>query len=111
MWNDISSSPATADIQCVLDSYPRLAGYHLLRVVELADGDDIQISDSFLDSLFESFDDKPWIPVHERPAVASWLDSEVAASIARERVVRALMGGPEIGHLEKTMPRDIADAL
>jgi hypothetical protein len=98
-------------LQRDLSSRPRLCGYYLLRFMQRTPTAH-PFDEGELDRLFETLDDQPWPSRTERETLApgqTWADYEVDEAAARTAVVEALVvealvGGPQIGHIEATIP-------
>ena len=103
---------AFVDLKSRLVGYRRMRGYYIVDLVSIERLRQEQVSqEELLDAVFEYFDDQPWPPKSERPSEGLWSDHEVASSVAKSVTVQALVGGPEVGHTDVTMPPDIAMKL
>lgn len=106
---EVNSAPIE-EIRGVLANHPRMHGYYLLKLVELApswrDDEDAALSDAF-----QSLDDHEWRPREQRPADQSWSGYEVAESTAKQRTISALVGGREVGHSRDTIDPQLASRI
>ena len=102
--------PLLAALKRDLEKYPRQSGYYLVDVVDVSDERNARYTDAeILDAALEELDDSSWAPPSERPQDQSWLDYLATPERAREELVAALVGGPEVGHSITTMRARVAE--
>ena len=107
---DAIQHPTLNAVLSACRAHPRMHGYYLVGVVEVADLTDRSI-DEILDLALERLDNEPWPPAAERPTDQTWLDYETTLETAEQHVVEALVGGNAIGHSGPTMPKETAQEL
>jgi hypothetical protein len=92
-------------LKAEIESYSRLCGYYLIDLVALPEvlGNEVE-HDSFLDKVFQHFDDQEWPPPNERPTDQMWADYTQDRDSATNHVIEALVGGSSIGHTSVTIP-------
>jgi hypothetical protein len=86
-----------------LAAHPRMAGHYMLRLIDITELRAQVSEDRMLDAVFEHFDARTWPPFEDRVGFGSWRACEVTAEHARAEIVRAFVGGAEIGHTRETM--------
>lgn len=96
------------EIARTISAHPRMAGYYILRLIDITAIRPLVAEDRMLDAVFEHFDGRTWPPFEERVALGSWSDYEVTAEKARAEVIGALVGGGAIGHTRDTMSEPVA---
>ena len=107
-WIDVPD-PRMDEIARILAAHPRMAGYYILRFIDIT-AIRAQVSeDRMLDAGFEYFDGSKWPPFEERLGLGSWADYEATADDAQAEVVGALIGGGAIGHARDTMTAAVAN--
>lgn len=106
-WLDIRD-PRMDELATILAAHPRLDGYYTLRRVDITELRARLSEDRMLDAVFEQFAGQTWSPFEERVALGAWRDYAVTADVAQDEVVRALVGGGDIGHTRDTMSAALA---
>jgi hypothetical protein len=95
-----------------LTQYPRMDGYYLVDIVSIESMRTAGCSqEEILDTTFEHFDDQDWPPPEARPLNIPWSADAVDSDTAERVVMRALIGGREVGHTMDTIPPDVAGFL
>lgn len=106
-WIDVPD-PRMDEIARVLTAHPRMAGYYILRLIDITAIRALVSEDRMLDAVFEHFDGRKWPPFEERLGLGSWGDHEASAEDAQADVVGALVGGGGVGHTRDTMSAAVA---
>lgn len=106
-WIDVADTRMD-ELARTLAAHPRMAGYYILRLIDITAIRPQVSEDRMRDAVFEHFDGRRWPPFEERMALGSWGDYEVTAEAAQAEVVSALVGGDAIGHTRDTMSAAIA---
>lgn len=102
------STPEWERLRRELLSYPRRHGYYLLELVEVSG----PLGEAELDLLLQHFDDHAWPPAEQRPTDELWdPDYLLEPEQARLAALAAMVGGPDIGHLQHTIPPERAEQL
>lgn len=106
-WIDIPD-PRMDEIARTLADHPRMAGYYILRLVDITAIRARVSEDRMLDAAFEHFDGRIWPAFEERVGLGSWSEYEATSKDARAEVIGALIGGGAIGHINDTMSAVLA---
>jgi hypothetical protein len=101
-WIDVPD-PQVDEIARILAAHPRMAGYYILRLVDITTIRAQVSEDRMIDAVFQHFDGRKWPAFEDRIGLGSWSDSEVTAESAQAEVVAAPIGGGAIGHTRDTM--------
>ena len=99
------STDAFLTLKRELESYPRLAGYYLIKMIDITDlrGSN-RSAEQIAEAAFQQLDDHQWPPADVRPTDQTWSDYIVDRETAARETVAALVGGPGIGHTANTIP-------
>lgn len=103
-------SIAFENLKSEIESYPRLSGYYLIKLVDITDVRRSNSSEEdLIDKIFQYFDDQKWPPKEERPADQKWADYVVDRETALSHAVQTLEAGPKKGHLRPTIEARLAN--
>jgi len=98
------STDAFLTLKRELESYPRLAGYYLIKMIDITDLRSSNLSaEQIAEAAFQQLDDRQWPPADVRPTDQTWSDYIVDRETAARETVAALVGGPGIGHTANTI--------